>query len=138
MIARWKGIIEEIHFRGSIMPSDIIGNINIENHSFRPSKWLRKLKPAKNNKLSKLPECCFEPVGKAGWPSISRHMIDHWKGMIKAIRFWGVDHTFVKCFYDQDGCNILILSLNTSSFDVPIHCIFVSFLLNTSTFKSER
>ena len=24
MIARWKGIIEEIHFGGSIMPSDII------------------------------------------------------------------------------------------------------------------
>jgi hypothetical protein len=80
MIARWKGIIEEIHFWGSIMPSDIIGNINIENPSFRPSKWLRKLKPAKNNKLSKLPECCFEPVGKAGWPSISRNMISRWKG----------------------------------------------------------
>jgi hypothetical protein len=45
---------------------------------------------------------------------------------------------FVKRFYDQEGCNILILSLNTSSFDVPIHCIFVSLLLNTSTFKFER
>jgi hypothetical protein len=87
MIARWKGIIEEIHFRGSIMPSDIFGNLDIENPSFRPSKWLRKLKPAKNNKLSKLPECCFEPVGKVGWPSISRHMIARWKGMIEEIHF---------------------------------------------------
>ena len=50
----------------------------------------------------------------------------------------GARALFVKCFYDQDGCNILILSLNTSSFDVPIHCIFVSFLLNASTFKYER
>jgi hypothetical protein len=47
MIARWKGIIEEIHFWGSIMPSDIFGNLDIENPSFRPSKWLRNLNPAK-------------------------------------------------------------------------------------------
>jgi hypothetical protein len=87
MIARWKGIIVEIHFGGSIMPSDIVGNLHIEKPSFRPSKWLRKLKPAKNNKLSKLPECCFEPVGKARWSLISRHMIAHWKGMIEEIHF---------------------------------------------------
>jgi hypothetical protein len=34
-----------------------------------------------------LPECCFEPVGKAGWPLISRHMIARWKGMIEEIHF---------------------------------------------------
>jgi hypothetical protein len=68
MIARWKGIIEEIHFGDSIMPLDIIENLNIEKPSFRPSKWLRKLKPAKNSKLPKLPENYFEPVGKGGWP----------------------------------------------------------------------
>jgi hypothetical protein len=45
---------------------------------------------------------------------------------------------FAKRFYNQEGCNILILNLNKSSFHVPIHCIFVSLLLNTSTFKSER
>jgi hypothetical protein len=38
--------------------------------SFRPSKWPRKLKPAKNNKFPKSPENCFEPVG-GGWPPIS-------------------------------------------------------------------
>jgi hypothetical protein len=44
MIARWKGIIEEIHFGGSIMPLAIIENIDPEKPSFRPSKWPRKLK----------------------------------------------------------------------------------------------
>jgi hypothetical protein len=39
--------------------------------SFRASKWPRKLKTAKNSKLPKLPENCFEPVGKGGWPPIS-------------------------------------------------------------------
>src|ERR1700678_3412014 len=67
MIARWKGIIEEINFEGSIMPFSIIENLYPKNPSFRPSKWPRKLKPAKNSKLSKLSESCFEPVGKGGW-----------------------------------------------------------------------
>jgi hypothetical protein len=71
MIARWKGIVEEIHFGGSIMPLAIIENLDLEKPSFRPSKWPRKLKPAKNSKLPKLPENCFEPVGKGGWPPIS-------------------------------------------------------------------
>jgi hypothetical protein len=71
MIDRWKCIIEEIHFGGSIMPSSIIENLDLEKPSFRPSKWPRKLKPAKNSKLPKLPESCFEPVGKGGWPLIS-------------------------------------------------------------------
>jgi hypothetical protein len=71
MIARWKGIIEEIHFGGSIMPFYIIENLDLEKTSFRPSKWPRKLKPAKNSKLSKLSENCFEPFKKGGWPPIS-------------------------------------------------------------------
>jgi hypothetical protein len=44
MIACWKGIVEEIHFGGSIMPSNIIEKIDLEKPSFRPSKWPRKLK----------------------------------------------------------------------------------------------
>jgi hypothetical protein len=71
VIACWKGIVEEIHFGGSIMPSSIIENLDIEKPSFRPSKWPRKLKPAKNSKLPKLPESHFEPFGKGGWPPIS-------------------------------------------------------------------
>jgi hypothetical protein len=71
MIARWKGIIEEIHFGGSIISLDIIENLYIEKTSFRPSKWPRKSKPVKNSKLSKLPENCFESVRKGGWPLIS-------------------------------------------------------------------
>jgi hypothetical protein len=75
VIAHWKGIIEEIHFGGSIMPSAIIENLNLKKPSFRPSKWPRKLKPAKNSKLPKLPENYFEPVGKGGWPPISTWII---------------------------------------------------------------
>ena len=71
MIARWKGIIEEIHFGGSMMPLDIIENLYLKKPSFRPSKWPRKLKPAKNSKLPKWPENCFERFGKGGWPPIS-------------------------------------------------------------------
>jgi hypothetical protein len=44
MIARWKGIVEEIHFGGSIMPLAIIEKLDPEKPSFRPSKWPRKLK----------------------------------------------------------------------------------------------
>ena len=58
MIARWIGIMEDIHFGGSIMPSNIIENIDLEKPSFRPSKWPWKLKTAKNSKLPKLPKNC--------------------------------------------------------------------------------
>jgi hypothetical protein len=44
MIACWKGIVKEIHFGGSIIPLDIIENIDPEKPSLRPSKWPRKLK----------------------------------------------------------------------------------------------
>jgi hypothetical protein len=71
VISRWKGIIEEINFGGSIIPLSIIENLDLVKTSFRPSKWPRKLKPAKNSKLPKWPENCFEPFGKGGWPSIS-------------------------------------------------------------------
>jgi hypothetical protein len=71
VIARWKGIVEEIHFGGSIMPLAIIENLDLEKPSFGPSKWPRKLKPAKNSKLPKLLESHFEPFGKGGWPPIS-------------------------------------------------------------------
>jgi hypothetical protein len=71
MIARWKFIIEEINFGGSIMHLDIIENLYLEKPSFGPSKWPRKLKTAKNSRLPNLPENCFEPVGKGGWRPIS-------------------------------------------------------------------
>jgi hypothetical protein len=75
VIARWKGIVEEIHFGGSIMPLAIIDNLDLEKPSFAPSKWPRKLKPAKNSKLPKWPENCFVPFGKGGWPPISTWII---------------------------------------------------------------
>jgi hypothetical protein len=39
MIARWKGIIEGIHFGGSIIHLGIIEEIDPKKPSFRPSKW---------------------------------------------------------------------------------------------------
>jgi hypothetical protein len=53
------------------MPLAIIENLDLKKPSFGPSKWPRKLKPAKNSKLPKWPENCFEPFGKGGWPPIS-------------------------------------------------------------------
>jgi hypothetical protein len=44
VISHWKGIIEEINFGGSIMPSIIIEELDPEKPSFGPSKWPRKLK----------------------------------------------------------------------------------------------
>jgi hypothetical protein len=76
VIAHWKGIIKEIHFGGSIIPLTIIENLDLEKPSFRPSKWPRKLKLAKNSKLPKLPENCFEPVEKGEWPPISTWIND--------------------------------------------------------------
>jgi hypothetical protein len=66
VIARWKGIIKEIHFGGSIMTLSIIEELNPEKPSFKPSKWPWKLKTTKNSKLPKLPENCFEPVIQGG------------------------------------------------------------------------
>jgi hypothetical protein len=71
VITHWKCIIEDIHFGCSSMHSAIIENLDLENPSFGPSKWSRKLKTAKNSKLPKLPENCFELVRKGGWPLIS-------------------------------------------------------------------
>jgi hypothetical protein len=53
----------------------IIENLDLEKPSFGPSKWPRKLKPAKNSKLPKWPENCFEPFGNGGWPPISTWII---------------------------------------------------------------
>jgi hypothetical protein len=38
VIGHWKGIIEEIHFGGSIIPSIFIEELDLEKTSFRPSK----------------------------------------------------------------------------------------------------
>jgi hypothetical protein len=75
MIARWKGIIEEIHFGGLSMPLAIIENLNLEKPSFGPSKWPQKLNTTKNSKLPNLLENYFETAGKGGWPPISTWII---------------------------------------------------------------
>jgi hypothetical protein len=70
MIARWKGIVEDIHFRHNNEGNYILQTCFPKKTSFRASKWPQKLKPTKNSKLPKLPENCFEPFGKGGWPPI--------------------------------------------------------------------
>ena len=52
-------------------PPAIIEKLYPKKPSFRPSKWPHNLKTTKNSKLPKLPENCFELVGKGGWPLIS-------------------------------------------------------------------
>jgi hypothetical protein len=49
----------------------ILSATDLEKPSFGPSKWPHKLKTAKNSKLPKLSENCFEPVEKGGWSPIS-------------------------------------------------------------------
>jgi hypothetical protein len=80
MIAHCKVIVEEINFCGSIMPSYIIEKINPKKHSFRPSKWTRKLK------LLKIVNCqnCqktvlsqLEKVGGHRYPPRSFHQQTH-------------------------------------------------------------
>jgi hypothetical protein len=39
VIARWKGIIEEIHFGGLIIPLAITKELDTKKPSFRPLKW---------------------------------------------------------------------------------------------------
>jgi hypothetical protein len=39
MIARWKGIVEEINFGDQLNPLAIIEKLNPKKPSFMPSKW---------------------------------------------------------------------------------------------------
>jgi hypothetical protein len=71
MIARWKGIVEVIHFGGTISKELSYFSLFSQKRRLGPQNGLQKLKTAKNSKLPKLPENIFEPVGKGGWPPIS-------------------------------------------------------------------
>jgi hypothetical protein len=71
MIARCKGIDEEINFGAQSKPLNINEVPDHEKTSFRPSKWLWKFRNQNNAKNSKLPTNCFEPFGIGGWPPIS-------------------------------------------------------------------
>ena len=131
VIARWKGIVEEIHFGGSIMPSTIIENIYLKKTSFRPSKWPQKLKPTKNSKLSKWPENCFEPFGKCGWPSIST-----WIKNI-AFKFKVLFLLLFSYHFSAIMVNVLVILLLFCHFYHFIRfCIhFISGILHNASFK---
>jgi hypothetical protein len=102
VIARWKGIVEEIHCGVSIIPLAIIENLGLEKPSFRPSKWPRKLKPAKNSNLPKLPSSCFEPVGKGGWPQIST-WITNAPECFHVLNEWSVQRLFGQVCHSLPG-----------------------------------
>jgi hypothetical protein len=119
VIARWKGIVEEIHFGGSIMPSTIIENLDLEKPSFGPSKWPRKLKPAKNSKLPKWPENCFEPFGKGGWPLISTWIKESTCELKKSARdkFFGKRHETTIAFLDfVETKDVMIINTRNKSY----------------------
>jgi hypothetical protein len=67
--SHWKGIIEEIHFGGNHALATSLRSFP-KNLHLGPQNG-PEVKTAKNSKLPKLPENCFEPVGKGGWPLIS-------------------------------------------------------------------
>ena len=66
MIARWKGIIEEIHFGGSIISLTITEDLYLEKPSFGPSKWPQKSKTAKNSKLPNCQKVVLSQLEKVG------------------------------------------------------------------------
>jgi hypothetical protein len=66
MISCWKGIIEEIHFGGSIMPLNIIEKLNPEKPSFRLSKWPWKLKLLKIVNCQNCQKIIFIQLEKVG------------------------------------------------------------------------
>jgi hypothetical protein len=119
VIAHWKGIIEEIHFGGSIIPSDIIEEIDPEKPSFRPSKWPQKLK------LLKIVNCqnCqktvlsqLEKVGGHRYPSGSTKYVPIMCQLI--------------INYDSSTCtNIITIHLMY----VPTHQLLVSTMYPTCT-----
>jgi hypothetical protein len=78
MIAHWKDLSEDYNsctkFYDEILQMKFCDRNIPQKTLFRASKRLRKFrtrKTAKNSKLSKLLESCFEPAGKGGWPPIS-------------------------------------------------------------------
>ena len=101
-----------------------------------------EVKTAKNSKLPKLSENCFEPVGKGGWPTISI-WIDPPSLGINGIHCVDVPHQMNKfllnlasgeplalvqelpCFDDS----IKLDPLLSSSLDLSVHNLIIRFLL---------
>jgi hypothetical protein len=66
-----------------------------------PQNGPQKLKTAKNSKLPKLPENCFEPVGKGGWPLISTWITPLLK--IRSILLLSLHETLLGCISEMPG-----------------------------------
>jgi hypothetical protein len=107
-----------------------------------------KIKTAKNSKLPKLSENCFELVGKGGWPLISiwinfpslgsngLHCIEVPHQMIKFMLNLapGEPLALVKelpCFDDS----IKLDPLSSSALDLCVHNMIIGFLLHAFRFE---
>jgi hypothetical protein len=106
MIARWKDLSEDYNI------FDRMKFCNIpQKTSFRASKRLQKFrtrKTAKNSKLPKMSERCFEPVGKGGWTPISiwimaiMHALTKFRQYLVGNRFKvKTDHNSLKFLMEQ-------------------------------------
>jgi hypothetical protein len=71
IIAHWKGIVEEIHFRCNDEGNCINCKPIFPKKHHLGTQNSPKVKTAKNTKLPKLLENCFESARKVGWPPIS-------------------------------------------------------------------
>jgi hypothetical protein len=121
----------------------IIEKLDPKKPSFRPSKWPEKLKTAKNSKLPKFLENCFERVGKGGWPPISTWINPPSLG-INGLHFIEFPHHMRKfllnlapgeplalvqelpCFDDS----IKLDPLLSSSLDLCVHNMITGYLLH--------
>ena len=95
---------------------DNIEKLDSEKPSFRPSKWPRKLKTAKNSKLSKLSENYFERVGKGGWPPISTWINPTSLGS-NGLHCIEVPHQMMKFLLNLASCEPLVLVQKLPCFD---------------------
>jgi hypothetical protein len=100
-------------------PLSIVESLYPEKNSFMPSKWPQKLKTAKNSKLPKLPENCFERVGKGGWPPISTWINNPSLG-INGIHFVDFPHHMRKFLLNLAPGEPLVLVQELPCFDDSI------------------
>jgi hypothetical protein len=79
-----------------------------------------EVKTAKNSKLSKLPENCFEPIGKGGWPPISTWINPPSLG-INYLHFIEFPHQMRKCLLNLAPGEPLALVQELPCFDNSIN-----------------
>ena len=107
-----------------------------------------EVKTAKTNKLPKLSENCFEPVGKGGWPIISIYINPPSLG-INGIHFVEVPHQMRKFLLNLASAEPLALVQELPCFDdsikldplmssalcMCVHNLIIGFMLHAFRFE---